>query len=126
MWCRYGYPALVALSPSKLKFAALRSAYELDAVKTFVNHVRQVRQAALDAAATRLKTLIMLMAVVELANRVGCMAHTLQGIRKADTALRGTLQGTERVQPVHGDALPTLHTTGGLFERIGPQHHTFC
>ena len=106
----------MALSPSKLKYAALRSAYELDAVKTFVNHVRQVRQAALDAAASRLTTFIMLMAVGELANRVGCIAHTLRGIRKADTASRGTLQGTERVQPVHGDALPTLHTTGELLD----------
>ena len=56
MWCRYGYPALVALSPSKLKFAALRSAYELDAVKTFVNHVRQVRTPILDATAAQLMT----------------------------------------------------------------------
>ncbi len=39
---RYGYPALVALSPAKLKYAALRSAYEYNAVKAFVDHVRQV------------------------------------------------------------------------------------
>ena len=46
---RYGYPALVAFSPSKLKFATLKSAFQLDSVKSFVDHVRQVLRAATNA-----------------------------------------------------------------------------
>ena len=39
---RYGFPALVAVNPAKLKYAALRSAFEYGSVRSFVDRVRSV------------------------------------------------------------------------------------
>lgn len=45
---RYGYPALVALTPEDAKFAPLRSAFQPAQLADFVEDLRQARQRLLD------------------------------------------------------------------------------
>jgi hypothetical protein len=40
---RYGYPALIALTPDTVKFATLRSAFEPQPLAEFIESLRQAR-----------------------------------------------------------------------------------
>ncbi len=40
---RYGYPALIALTPDTAKFATLRSAFEPQPLAEFIESLRQAR-----------------------------------------------------------------------------------